>query len=290
MSARGPLPPLVGRAAGACGAAAAGVWRVGARSVRSDRRRRGGRPAAGPSGGGLRSGPCVSTGRSVGGRQRGVGTSAGVGRRRRASPRRRCRRLAQEEVPAAGPSSAPRARPTSPRPMRRPAPPPDLRAVGTRPRAGVPESRAGAEDAGGGAGAERLGSGGGAGPSVWRRARTSRWPTPRHGSAGRDRWSGPESVTEGDRMRRAGDGRRLALGAGSASCPAGSGPGGRRPARARLVAGLGRLGQGLRDDPHHLVGESGASSRMGGGSSVMILKMRAVMDSPRKAFLPASIS
>jgi hypothetical protein len=37
-------------------------------------------------------------------------------------------------------------------------------------------------------------------------------------------------------------------------------------------------------------GRDGSSSRMGGGSSVMILKMRPVMESPRNAFLPASIS
>ncbi len=34
----------------------------------------------------------------------------------------------------------------------------------------------------------------------------------------------------------------------------------------------------------------GSSSRSGGGSSVMILTMIAVSESPRKAFWPASIS
>ena len=34
----------------------------------------------------------------------------------------------------------------------------------------------------------------------------------------------------------------------------------------------------------------GSSSRREGGSSVMILKRRAVIDSPRNAFWPASIS
>jgi hypothetical protein len=37
-------------------------------------------------------------------------------------------------------------------------------------------------------------------------------------------------------------------------------------------------------------GTSGSISRSGGGSSVMILKISPVMDSPRNAFLPAIIS
>ena len=37
-------------------------------------------------------------------------------------------------------------------------------------------------------------------------------------------------------------------------------------------------------------GMSGSISRMDGGSSVMILKIRPVMESPRNAFYPASIS
>ena len=37
-------------------------------------------------------------------------------------------------------------------------------------------------------------------------------------------------------------------------------------------------------------GTFGSSSRSGGGSSVMILKSSAVIDSPRKALRPATIS